>query len=130
MSRTLDKKNKRYFDEVLTLYGELGFFQKGFRDFPFNRFFGNTLSDKHGRELFQNFNSLQSYISAHSKIAPLTLEGLDFLFRIYSVILLALFAINMTHLALVRLAPNFTVVWNLIRRLVGPIVSLSKHRRE
>ena len=91
---------------------------------------GHHLNDKDGRDLFQNFNSLQDYISAHSKIAPLTFDALDYLFRIYLLSLLALFAIDMTHLALVHLEPNLAVVWSLIRRLIGFILSLAKRRRE
>lgn len=38
----LRKDFKRYIDLVLTMYNELGFYKKGFRDFPFNHMLGKT----------------------------------------------------------------------------------------
>lgn len=110
LRKDLRKDFKLYFDLTVNLLREFDFLNKAFRDFPYSQMLESRhQTDSYGRDLYTNFNSLQAYINRHTSIAPLSFADLDYLFRLFFLLLVSplvhLLAVKLARWALVHLQP-------------------------
>ena len=95
ISKTMKKKNQKFINQCIYYFSEYGFVLLITTNFP--NYLGIPLVKTGGKDGFLNYNSLQDYISDNTFTVALSLDKLEYFFRVYFVFSILILLIKMIH---------------------------------
>ena len=99
--KNLEIGKKMALEKHFNIYAEHGFHKKGEQNIP--NFFGLE-TGRVGKRVFRQYNSLQEYLAENTMVTGLAFEKLDYFFRIYFAIVIAIFLVNLVHFCVIKVS--------------------------
>ena len=115
LSKNTGIEKRKYFENFLLLFNQHGFSIRLYRNTPPN-YTPIKFEKRGGKDGFVHYESLQEYIAANTQVDALSFYKLDYLFRIYFVLVSAILLINLLHYFVVKIAVKLVI--HQIRNLV------------
>ena len=110
--KTMQTEKKKFFERYTQALNELGFTARFARNTPPKH--KDIELEERGQKGFVHYDGLQNYIAANTRIAALSFDKLDYLFRIYLALLIAILGLNLLHCYLVTIVLWLHQNWLLL----------------
>lgn len=107
--KNLKREEKSLFERHLNSLKEHGVIERFFSNVP--NFFGVELAKRGGKDGFEHYASLQDYTADHTMVVALPFRKLDYLFRLFFGLLLAVLFIHLIHRISLVLSSHPVLGW-------------------
>ena len=119
--KNMEINKKKAVEKHFRIWVEQGYSQKVYRDIP-NIF----RLGKDGKNDFAHYNSLQEYLDKNTIVTGLAFDKLDYLFRVYFALVIAILLLNLVHYSAKKVTRRQIRIWflRILLYLTGNINSL------
>lgn len=112
IAKHMKGEKKKYLERCLGIWIESGLTKNLKRDSPPNYIM--KLEERGGKDGFFHYDSLQNYIEANTMVQALSIDQLDYLFRIYFALITTILFVALVQHCVVQLIVRQIQIWLLL----------------